>query len=37
MCVLLFDVFKHLLLRQTDALKTYPKVHFSKRKFEEMH
>ena len=32
MCVLLFDVFKHLLLRKTDVLKTC-----QKRKFEEMH
>ena len=32
MYVLLFDVFKHLLLRKTDILKTY-----RKRKFEEMH
>ena len=32
MFVLLFDVFKHLLLRKTDILKTY-----RKRKFEEMH
>ena len=37
MCVLLFDVFKHLLLRKTDVLKTAKKVNFSERKFEEMH
>ena len=28
MCVLLFDVFKHLLLRKTDVLKTYPESKF---------
>ena len=28
MCVLLFDVFKHLLLRKTDVLKTCPKSKF---------
>ena len=32
MHVLLFDVFKHLLLRKTDVLKTCQKI-----KFEEMH
>ena len=32
MYVLLFDVFKHLLLRKTDVLKTC-----WKKKFEEMH
>ena len=37
MCVLLFDVFKHLLFRKTDVLKTYQKVNFSERKYEEMH
>ena len=37
MCVLLFDVFKHLLLRKTDILKTCRKVNFLERKFEEMH
>ena len=28
MCVLLFDVFKHLLLRKTDAFKTCRKSKF---------
>ena len=28
MCVLLFDVFKHLLLRKTDVLKTFRKSKF---------
>ena len=28
MCVLLFDVFKHLLLKKTDALKICPKSKF---------
>ena len=28
MCALLFDVFKHLLLRKTDVLKTCPKSKF---------
>ena len=28
MCVLLFNVFKHLLLRKTDVLKTYGKSKF---------
>ena len=28
MCFLLFDVFKHLLLRKTDILKTYRKSKF---------
>ena len=37
MCVLLFDVFKHLLLRKTDVLKTCRKINFAERKFEEMH
>ena len=37
MCVLLLDVFKHLLLKKTDVLKTCQKVNFSERKFEEMH
>ena len=37
MCVPLFDVFKHLLLRKTDILKFVGKVNFSGRKFEEMH
>ena len=27
MCVLLFDVFNHLLLRETDVLKTCWKTH----------
>ena len=36
MCVLLYDVFKHLLLGKTDFLKTHL-VNFSERKFEEMH
>ena len=36
MCVLLFDVFKHLLLGKTDFLKTCQKS-FSERKFKEMH
>ena len=27
-CVLLFDVFKYLLLRKTDVLKTCPKSKF---------
>ena len=38
MCVLLFDVFKHLLLRKTDVLKTYGKSKFLGKKctsFEE--
>ena len=37
MCLLLFDVFKTLLLRKTDVLKTYRKRTFAERKFEEMH
>ena len=37
MCVLLFDVFKHLLLRKTNVVKFCQKVHFSERKFEEIH
>ena len=37
MCVLLFDIFKHLLLKKTDVLKLVRKVNFSERKFEEMH
>ena len=37
MCVLLFDGFKHLLLRKTDVLKPCRKSKFSERKFEEMH
>ena len=32
MCVLLFDVFKHLLLRKTDVLKTYPESKFPGKK-----
>ena len=46
MCVLLFDIFKHLLLRKTDVLKTCPKSKFfgkkiwrnalAWKKFEEM-
>ena len=28
---------KYLLLRKTDVLKIFGKVHLSKRKFEEMH
>ena len=35
MYVLLFDVFKHVLLRKTDVLKTYGKVSFSERKLKE--
>ena len=37
MCVLLFDVFKHLLLRKTDVLKTCRKSKFIGKKLEEMH
>ena len=37
MSVLLFDVFKTLLLRKTDILETYWKRTFAERKFEEMH
>ena len=37
MCVLLFDGFKHFLLRKTDVLKPCRKSKFSERKFEEMH
>ena len=33
MCVLLFDVLKHLLLRKTDVLKTCGKVHLLEKKF----
>ena len=33
MCVLLFDVFKHLLLRKTDVLKTCRKLTFLEKKF----
>ena len=36
MCVLLFDIFKHLLLRKTDVLKTCQKVDFSERKLEAL-
>ena len=32
MCVLLFDVFKLLLLRTTDVLKTCPKSKFLRKK-----
>ena len=32
MCVLLFDVFKHLLLRKTDVLKTYQESKFPGKK-----
>ena len=32
MCVLLFEVFKHLLLRKTDALKTCGKSKFVRKK-----
>ena len=32
MCVLLFDVFKHLLLRKTEVLKTCQKSKFLKKK-----
>ena len=32
MCVLLFDVFKHLLLRKTDVLKTCRKSKFLRKK-----
>ena len=32
MCVLLFDVFKHLLLRKTDVLKTCRKSKFLQKK-----
>ena len=35
MCVLLFDVFKHLLLRKTDVLKTCPKSKFLGKKIEK--
>ena len=34
MCIHLFDVFKHLLLRKTDVLKLDEKVNFSERKLE---
>ena len=37
MCILLFDVFKHLPLKKTDVLKTCRKKKSSERKFEEMH
>ena len=37
MCVLLFDAFKHLLLRKTAVPNRAGKEHFSERKFEEMH
>ena len=33
MCVLLFDVFKHLLLRKTDVLKTFRESKFLEKKF----
>ena len=33
MCVILFDVFKHLLLRKTDVLKTCPKSKFLGKNF----
>ena len=33
MCVLLFNVFEHLLLRKTDVLKLVGKVNSSERKF----
>ena len=35
MCVLLFNVFKHLLLKKTDVL--VGKINFSETKFEQMH
>ena len=35
MCVLLFIVFKHLLLKKTDVL--VGKINFSETKFEQMH
>ena len=37
MSVLLFDVFKTLLLRKIEVLKTYWKRTFAERKSEEMH
>ena len=37
MFVLLFDVFKHLLLRKTDVLKTCRECNLSERKFEKVH
>ena len=37
MCVLLFDVFEHLLLRKTDVLKTCRKSKFLQKKFGETH
>ena len=37
MSALLCDVFKHLLLRKTDVLKTCRKSNFLERIFEEMH
>ena len=32
MCALLFDVFKHLLLRKTDVLKNCQKTEFLRKK-----
>ena len=37
MCVLLFDVFKHLLLKELTFSKLAGKVHFSEKQFEKMH
>ena len=37
MCVILFDVFKHLPLKKLTFSKLVDKVNFSERKFEEMH
>ena len=37
MCVLLLDVFKHLLLRKLTFSKLVRKLYFVEKKFEEMH
>ena len=37
MCVLLFDVFKQLLVGKLTFSNVDGKVHFSERKFEGMH
>ena len=37
MCIFLFDVFEHLLLRKTSITKHVGKVNFLERKLEEMH
>ena len=37
MCIFLFDVFEHLLLRKTGITKHVGKVNFLEKNLEEMH